>query len=206
MNPHLQSGGRVRDDISCVPERPARLVLALRRDHLRPRVAGSLGLGGHGAHQLLGHPDILHLDNILCHVIIDIVMSCDMTYDNYSIPHLYPLHSDAPGVGGLVQQVLHLPGDGLASQQYPLIMSRVITWHVYICDVSRASPRDSWCQARFSAWWRTAAARWRRSRPPATRRVSRPAPAASHSSVLRVWTNKSSVLSVSVDKSELAQY
>ena len=73
VNPHLQSGGRVRDDISCVPERPARLVLALRRDHLRPRVAGSLGLGGHGAHQLLGHPDILHLDNILWHVIINIV-------------------------------------------------------------------------------------------------------------------------------------
>ena len=86
VNLNLQRGGRVRNDISCVPERPARLVLALRRDHLRPRVAGSLGLGGHGAHQLLGHPDILHLDNRLRHIIINVVdvTICDMTTSTLS--------------------------------------------------------------------------------------------------------------------------
>ena len=72
---HLQRRGTLRDDLGGVPQRPARLVLALGRDNLGPRLPGSLGLGSHGALELLGHPDILHL---------------------------HPLHGDAPGLGGLV--------------------------------------------------------------------------------------------------------
>ena len=67
----LQRRGTVRNHLRRVPERPARLVLALGRDNLGPGLPGSLGLGSHGPHELLGHPDILHL---------------------------HPLYSDSPGL------------------------------------------------------------------------------------------------------------
>ena len=73
MGAHLQRRGAFMDDLGGVSERPARLVLALGRDNLGPGLPGSLGLGSHGALELLGHPDILHL---------------------------HPLHLDAPGLRG----------------------------------------------------------------------------------------------------------
>ena len=82
-----------------VPQRPARLVLALRRDnlttsavadnlykyiftfvHLCLSLARGLCLGGHGALQILGQPHVLDLD---------------------------PLHLHTPGLRGLVQRGLH---------------------------------------------------------------------------------------------------
>ena len=77
----LQRRGTVRNHLRRVPERPARLVLALGRDNLGPGLPGSLGLGSHGPHELLGHPDILQLN---------------------------PLHGDAPGVRGHVQCFLDI--------------------------------------------------------------------------------------------------
>ena len=74
-NVHLKGRWTIIDDLRRVSERPARLVLALGRDNFSPGLPGSLGLGSHGALELLGHPDILHL---------------------------HPLHLDAPGLRGLV--------------------------------------------------------------------------------------------------------
>ena len=71
----LQRRGTLDDDLGGLPQRPARLVLALGRDNLGPGLPGSLGLGSHGPHELGGHPDVLHL---------------------------HPLHLDSPGLRGLV--------------------------------------------------------------------------------------------------------
>ena len=80
MGAHLQRRGAFMDDLGGVPQRPARLVLALGRDNLGPGLPGSLGLGSHGALELLGHSDILHL---------------------------HPLHHDTPGLRALVQHGLN---------------------------------------------------------------------------------------------------
>ena len=58
--------------------------------HLGPGLPGCLRLGCHGSLQLHRESDVLHLD---------------------------PLHPDAPGVRGLVQQRLHHVGDGVPLTQ-----------------------------------------------------------------------------------------
>ena len=73
--PHLQRRGVVRDDLGCMPQRPAGLVLALGSNNLSSGLPGSLGLGSHGALEVLGQPHVLDL---------------------------HPVHVHTPGVGGLL--------------------------------------------------------------------------------------------------------
>ena len=82
--PELHCEGVLCQHLCRVLQSPAGLVLPLGGDHLPPGVPGGLGLGCHGGHQLLGHPDILDLD---------------------------PLHGDAPVLGALHQQLVYLGGD-----------------------------------------------------------------------------------------------
>ena len=58
MGAHLQRRGAFMDDLGGVPQRPARLVLALGRDNLGPRLPGSLGLGSHRSLELLRQSSI----------------------------------------------------------------------------------------------------------------------------------------------------
>ena len=67
------------DHLSSVPQRAARLVLALSSDHLGAGLPGSLRLSSHRPLQVLRHPHVLHL---------------------------HPLDEHAPGIGGLVQAFL----------------------------------------------------------------------------------------------------
>ena len=66
------------------------LLLSLSRHHLGPGLSGGLGFGGHGPLQLHRHSHVLDLDS---------------------------LDLDAPGSGGLVQDVLHDVADGLTLGQ-----------------------------------------------------------------------------------------
>ena len=74
------------DDVRRLLQSLAGLLFSLGCDHFSPGLPGGLGLGSHGSLELLGQPHVLNL---------------------------HPVHVDAPGVGGLLQAVVHRVGDGL---------------------------------------------------------------------------------------------
>merc|ERR1719189_2841132 len=83
----LQSCRTVHDDLCRLSQGSAGLVFSLGSDHFSSGLSSSLSLSSHGSLELLGDPDVLHL---------------------------HPLHSDAPGLGALIKDILHLPRNGFS--------------------------------------------------------------------------------------------
>merc|ERR1711874_68585 len=87
LNVYLESCWTVHDDLRCLSQRPTGLVFSLGSDHFSSGITSSLSLSSHGSLELLGNPDVLHL---------------------------HPLHHDAPGLGALIKNSLHLSGNGFS--------------------------------------------------------------------------------------------
>ena len=83
---YLHGSVTVPQHLRGVLQGPAGLVLALSCDDLGLSLPRGLGLGCHGALEVLGKSDVLDLDS---------------------------LHLDSPGFSCLVQRRLHVCGDGI---------------------------------------------------------------------------------------------
>ena len=110
---YLQGSGTVHDDFCRLSESPAGLVFSLGSDHFSSGLSGSLSLSSHGSLELLGNPDVLHLN---------------------------PLHQNSPGTRRSVQGQLHLHSDGVSEEENDENLAVAVV--VVVSDLSeRISPK-----------------------------------------------------------------
>ncbi len=83
----LQRGGRRRDDVRRVPQRPRRLLLTLGRDDLGPGLPCGLGLRRHRPLQLHRQTDVL-----AAKIFIRPAGDCPLDKLTLHVTHIFPFH------------------------------------------------------------------------------------------------------------------